>query len=92
MLQVSQVTITYIVKKVIWQLRILQLINSSPSRLYMCNSHKKDAQMVLKKLKKEIWGTPTIPNFFNSLGVLEHEKNNEHALFVAKLFADLISI
>ena len=47
---------------------------------------QKDAKIVLKKLKKKIWDTPTIPNFFGFLGVPEHEKNGKHALFVAKLF------
>ena len=55
----------------------------------MCNSHKKDAKMRYKKKKKKkkvVWGTPTKPHFFGSLGVPEHEKNGEDAISFAKLF------
>ena len=39
-----------------------------------------------KKKKQNLWGTPTIPHFFGSLGVPEHGKNGVHALSVTKRF------
>ena len=36
--------------------------------------------------KKKFGGTPTTPHFFGSLGVREHEKHDERALSVDKLF------
>ena len=48
--------------------------------IYICNSTKKNAKMGSKKLKKKILGHTYHTTFFGSLGVLEYEESDEHAL------------